>query len=216
MPDLIIIHKDATDLNIDVVAEIDTFELIRRCTGNEIPLPEFLRERPLMAVANTIAGYLTDEALPVEFGRLEPSGDVFNSFNDQTDLNRVFQGQFYAPEGTGGDYAWGPNVYLAVEISMGGDPRGAYSETVAYACPYPGECGILDWVLGWNVTDAAGEPLDYPSRCGAIGYANHPTSSLASCLDSPAVEWCEDRQAFRATLDGEPVYLTPYHTAEAR
>lgn len=135
---------------------------------------------------------------------------VDNVFNYEQDFSDVFQFQAFRPADDT-DWFYADDVYIAVEVHHGGDPRGNYGRVRLYRVDSLADTGFLDWVLGWVVTYSDGTEVPLNGRF-SIGYASHPLYELLDHLKDGKLVWSEKRQCFVGvyTIDGRYVECRPY------
>lgn len=217
--DLIIIDKSYIDCTA-----INTEKWLTVVLGDEIELVELNeygdKKYPFLSRINDV-GHLMWEA-PAIRGLIEAETGVDyeftmieNVYNHENDFSDVFQYVIFHPKGE--DYLYCDNVYVAVEISLGGDPRGAYGRIRLYQSEDLADHGFFDWMIGWAVIyEDTGEPVPENERFSQ-GYSSNPYYEMAEHLakregrpfDVDAT-WNEERSCFRAVYqDGRPVNLYP-------
>ena len=133
-----------------------------------------------------------------------------NVYNHENDFDRVFTFTVYAPQDTD-EWFYARDVFVAVTLHNGGDPRGNYGATRLYRIDSPAESGFLDWVIGWHA-----DPDTIPNGCEidferfAVGSSSSPTSELWKAFETDRGMWrggafyhwtCEDDAE-----TGEPIY----------
>ncbi len=135
---------------------------------------------------------------------------IANTYNGPNDLSSEFQWQVFYPSDSG-DHYWSNEVYVAVEVHLGGDVRGNYGRVRLYGpIDNLAETGFFDMSLGWYVLDSEGEDVQRVNDEVCVGYSSEPTSHLESLLDEgcePA--WCEEKKAFRVLIDEEICFASP-------
>ena len=111
-------------------------------------------------------------------------------------------------------------MYVLVEVHQGGDVRGNYGAWRIYKLEEgwgnsPAECGFIDWVVGWSVSDTAGEPIEHLNDSLGIGYSSSPTCEAEDILDG-SIQWSDADGGFLVEYDGDTVVIHPYTSAEYR
>jgi hypothetical protein len=125
-----------------------------------------------------------------------------NTYNSANDFCSNFIFQAFTTSDTEDKWYWQDDVYIAIQVHLGGDVRGNYGDTRLYKLPpYCTEKGLFDWVLEVEVIDSEGESLGKLN----VGYSSHPLSCIDDSFDS--VEWSTDEEAYVATLGEETFTL---------
>lgn len=162
-----------------------------------------------------------------------PATDIGNVYNNENDFSNVFQFQPWVPmreasqhtktgEWYCDEWYYRDDVFMAVEIHLGGDVRGNYG-TVELRGPVNNlsEAGFLDWKLGWYVTAYCAKEGRHTVESADVdgeflqGYHACPTYQLSNSLkDTP--RWSESRDCFVGVMDGRFVDIHPdYHVEGA-
>ena len=130
-----------------------------------------------------------------------------NVYNHEQDFESVFTFTAYAPINTD-EWYYADDVYIAVSVHRGGDPRGNYAPASIYRVDCPEESGFFEWMIGWTIRDLEGNDLDPEGKFNA-GYSQNPTCSLESELelDDDTDHWTNGK--FHSTLAGTRVICTP-------
>jgi hypothetical protein len=129
-----------------------------------------------------------------------------NVYNNEQDFSAIFTFTVFGPEDSA-DWIWSDeDLIVAVCLHRGGDARGNYGGPQIYRASNLAECGFLEWKLGFAVYSPDGENLDEDGRFSA-GYSACPSSELENALDSDSGSWLDGE--YHATIDGEPVVITP-------
>ena len=150
-----------------------------------------------------------------------------NTYNSENDLSAELNLTIYGPD-ENCDWCWADDIYVAICVHQGGDPRGNYGGVRIYRVDNLAENGFLDWVLGWHVetADLSGVQQDdlgkkdlegltwavddnLTERCSP-GYAGLPSSELyKETTNNDDCYWFEGSAYL---TDGETVWkATPYH-----
>lgn len=132
-----------------------------------------------------------------------------NTYNQENDLDSFAVITVYADINCP-DWCWRRDVFVAVEIGSGGDPRySAYAPARIYCLEDGciGDTGFLEWRLGYwcePICDRYDETLidSINDRLGC-GYSGYPYGELESFLEAKPI-WSESRQAFVGRLEGIP------------
>lgn len=152
-----------------------------------------------------------------------------NTCNSENTFDREWIFSIYGPAGA--DWCWEHDVYVAVTLHNGGDPRGNYGATKLYRADSLGEIGFLDWVHGWSVRrfngfddveleDLTAEQANQilaeaesddrlNNRC-CPGYSSYPAGELSrESTESDSCIW-HNGQAILKTDNGW-IIAEPYH-----
>ncbi len=132
-----------------------------------------------------------------------------NTYNQENDLDSFAVITVYADINCP-DWCWRRDVFVAVEIGSGGDPRySSYSPARIYRLEDDciGDTGFLEWRLGYwcePICDRYDETLidSINDRLGC-GYSSYPYGELESFLEAKPI-WSESRKAFVGRLEGVP------------
>lgn len=203
MPNLLQINKQHPDC-----CSINLEEHLEQTLGQPIKLPPTLGDRlsddwanqceeDLLALFELITGVQYEQA------------HRDNSYNQDSDLDSFMVWTVYAPVGCA-DWCWQRDLFVVVEIGAGGDPRYcSYGPAKVYRLDDVclGDCGFLDWRLGWWLEPVAGgydrDLLDnLNDRCSS-SYSSSPYCELEGSLYAPPV-WNDRRQCFLARPRGIP------------
>lgn len=190
---------------------IDTEVWLERVLGTEVlcggDLEETISHKWLVQ-----AEYDILEAIENVEGVRYKRTDVDNVYNNENDFSSVFQWQVFYPENAS-DWIYADNVYVAIEVHLGGDVRGNYGRVRLYKVDCLAESGFLDWCLGWSVNYADGTGVEENDRF-SIGYASHPFYEMQNHLKGgykAKILWSEKRNCFVSTYqDGRFVELHPH------
>ena len=140
-----------------------------------------------------------------------------NTFNGENDLDTFFVWTVYADTACP-DWVWRRDVFVAVEMGFGGDPRySAYGPAQIFRLEDVclGDTGFLDVVLGWWATpiDERYDPqlIDSQTDRIGLGYSSHPYYELERMLYAAPI-WSERHKAFLGRFRNTPypVKLLPY------
>ena len=159
-----------------------------------------------------------------------------NAYNNENDFSNVFNFTVLGTEEQRDEWYYKDDIFVAVRVHLGGDPRGNYGATRLYRTDNLAE-GFLDWTVGWDVEswDMSDTSLaDYETEgiddkfisewCGdntllerdeeisercSIGYASSPTSKLYSQVGGERCFW-HDGSAY-IIHDSVLYRCTPYH-----
>lgn len=193
------------DRNFWDCTSINTEEWIAKVLGK--PLDYECDGRWLSEQKYKILEFIENDSGGVMYTKTE----VDNVYNYEQNFSSVFQWQIFYPTGER-DYMYCDDVYVAIEAHQGGDVRGNYGAVQLYRADYLADSGFFDWVIGWSVNYANGEPVEQNDRFG-IGYASNPTCELQDHLKDSyrtKVQWSEKRQCFVAPYEnGRFVELHP-------
>ena len=139
-----------------------------------------------------------------------------NTYNQENDLDSFAVITVYADISCP-DWCWRRDVFVAVEIGGGGDPRySSYSPARIYRLEDGciGDTGFLEWRLGYwcePICDRYDETLidSINDRLGC-GYSSYPYGELESFLEAKPI-WSDKRGAFIGKLEGIsfPVRILP-------
>lgn len=138
-----------------------------------------------------------------------------NTYNHEQDLTAQVVFSVFAPV-SAADWCYCSDVFVVVELHLGGDVRGNYGPAQVYRVDNIAETGFFDWCLGWHVApvNPAHDPgaLERINDRIGIGYSSHPSSELERLImpnSTPA--WSEKRGSWVAMLTDypAPVLLTP-------
>lgn len=125
-----------------------------------------------------------------------------NTYNTENDLSGFLVFTVYAPIGCA-DWCWQHDVFVAVEVGAGGDPRYcAYSPARIYRLDDTtiGDCSFLDWHLGWWI-----EPISDRYDRADLDSLNDRCSSCYS--SSPYYELTEQTYAEPIWNESRGCYL---------
>lgn len=203
MSDLTNIDKQFPDCTA-----INTEAWLKAVLGDEVEIGteefrEDLSNHWLVRLEDEILATLTDET-----GLEYKCTELDNVYNNDNDFSSVFQWQVFYPEDES-DWYYAHDVYVAIEVHLGGDVRGNYGRVRLYRADCLAEAGFLDWVIGWDVRYSNGDEVP-ENDCFSIGYSNHPYYQMEQHLKSP-LKWSEKRQCFVGVYeDGRFVECRPY------
>lgn len=132
-----------------------------------------------------------------------------NTYNQENDLDSFAVITVYADTSCP-DWCWRRDVFVAVEIGGGGDPRySPYSPARIYRLEDGciGDTGFLEWRLGYwcePICNRYDETLidSINDRLGC-GYSNYPYGELELFLEAKPI-WSDKRGAFIGKLEGIP------------
>lgn len=132
-----------------------------------------------------------------------------NTYNQENDLDSFAVVTVFADVSCP-DWRWRRDVFVAVEIGSGGDPRySAYAPAQIYRLEDSclGDTGFLEWRLGYwcdPISDRYDESLldSINDRLGC-SYSSYPYGELESFLEASPV-WNDRRGAFIGKLEGIP------------
>lgn len=125
-----------------------------------------------------------------------------NTYNTENDLSGYLVFTVYAPVGCA-DWLWHRDVFVAVEIGAGGDPRYcAYSPARIYRLDglTLGDCSFLEWRLGWWL-----EPISDRYDRADLDWLNDRCSSCYS--DSPYYQLTNETYAEPIWNESRGCYL---------
>ena len=124
-----------------------------------------------------------------------------NTYNSETDLSGYLVYTVYAPIGCR-DWIWTPDVFVAVELGAGGDPRYcAYSGAKVYRLDDTtlGDCNFFEVTLGWwlePIRDTYDpQPIDWLNDRISCGYSSSPYYELESNTYAKPI-WNESRGCY--------------------
>jgi hypothetical protein len=195
-------YLDGSTINLE--------EHLRETLGEPIKLPEAISSLLEEHWANS------DEVEPNLLSLFElMTGSEYqqvwrdNTYNTENDLDSFAVVTVYADTSCP-DWCWRRDVFVAVEIGAGGDPRySSYSPARIYRLDDGciGDTGFLEWRLGYwcePISDRYDEALidSINDRLGC-GYSSYPYGELESFLESVPI-WSESRKAFVGKLEGIP------------
>lgn len=124
-----------------------------------------------------------------------------NTYNTENDLSGFLVFTVYAPVGCA-DWCWQRDVFVAVEIGAGGDPRYcAYSGAKIYHLDGVtlGDCNFFETTLGWwlePIRDTYDpQPIDWLNDRISCGYSDSPYYELESNTYAKPI-WSESRGCY--------------------
>lgn len=187
---------------------IDTEEWLARVLGDEVMAGGSL-EKAMQGKWLKQCDDLILDAIQNHEERAYTCTSVDNVYNNENDFSSVFQWQVFYPRDTRSDWFYADDVYVAIEVHEGGDMRCNYGRVRLYRVDSLVDSGFLDWVLGWQVNYANGEPVPENDRF-CIGYASHPFYEMREHLKTD-LRWSEKRNCFVGVYqDGRCVEAHPY------
>lgn len=125
-----------------------------------------------------------------------------NTYNTENDLSGFLVFTVYAPVGCA-DWIWHRDVFVAVEVGAGGDPRYCgYSPARIYRLDDTtiGDCNFLEWRLGWWL-----EPISDRYDRADLDWLNDRCSSCYS--DSPYYQLTKETYAEPIWSESRGCYL---------
>lgn len=199
VPKLTAVHLDK---HYPECCTIDLEFLISQTLGQPIKLPEAIETLCAKHWANS------DEVEPNLLALFElitgtPYEQVArdNTYNCENDLDRFMVFTIYAPVGYA-DWCWTRDVFVAVEIGVGGDPRYcAYSPAQIYRLDDTtvADCGFLDVTLGWWLEPISDRyeraELDRLNDECSSCYSNSPYFHLTEATYAAPI-WSESRGCY--------------------
>lgn len=211
LPDGVIINKRYPDC-----CELDVTHHIRESLGEPLALPSCIEDKltdhwaadcesDILALFKLMTG--------VDYVRVRRD----NTYNNESDLSSFYVYTIYA-DVSAPDWVWRRDIFVAVEIGSGGDPRYcSYGAAKIYRLEDTsiGDSGFLDWKLGWYAQPISDryeqESLDSYNDRICIGYASSPYCELTNLLYAPPV-WCERRESYVGRFKGSkfPAVMLPY------
>ena len=189
---------------------INLEEHLRETLGEPISLPECIENLLGQHWANS------EEAEPNLLSLFElMTGSEYsqvwrdNTYNQENDLDSFAVITVYADTSCP-DWCWRRDVFVAVEIGGGGDPRySPYSPARIYRLEdcCIGDTGFLEWRLGYwcePICNRYDETLidSINDRLGC-GYSSYTYGELESFLEAKPI-WSDKRGAFIGKLEGIP------------
>jgi hypothetical protein len=124
-----------------------------------------------------------------------------NTYNSENDLSSFLVFTVYAPIGCR-DWVWERDVFVAVEMGAGGDPRYCgYSGAQIYRLEDDtlGDCNFLETTLGWwlePIRDTYNpQPIDWLNDRISCGYSSSPYYELESNTYAKPI-WSESRGCY--------------------
>jgi hypothetical protein len=200
MTDTIKIDRKATYL-CDA-ANIDTKAFLKATLGREVTdiLTDEIREGWMLSSTDEIIEILGDRT-----EREYALAVTENVYNCENDFSNVFQFSVFTPvdADSGGDWYYCDDVYIAVEVHIGGDVRGNYGPVRLYEAENLADKGFLDWMIGWDVEDTEGERIERMSEECSPGYSSNPGCRLAEIMGTETVENVEGTDTFRIVKEFE-------------
>lgn len=124
-----------------------------------------------------------------------------NTYNNESDLDSFYVWTVYAPIDCP-DWCWQRDVFVAVEMGSGGDPRYCgYSGARIYRLEDDtlGDCNFLETTLGWwlePIRDTYDpQPIDWLNDRISVGYSSSPYYELESNTYFKPI-WSESRGCY--------------------
>lgn len=194
------------DQDIIESCTLDTEEHIRSALGEPIRLTDRLQDKLSESYMRGCGGDILN-FIEAREGRAYELATDGNSFNSETDLSVAFRFTVYLPEGSS-DWIWTRGAYVVIEVSKGGDPRGAYHDAQIYhyeGCL--GDSGLLSWQLDWWAFPVRNEPVLHEDKDLAAvnehlftGYSSYPLAEIGKlCSTSPV--WSDKFQGWICRFD---------------
>ena len=187
MQDLIIYDKHFPECTA-----IDTETWLTKTLGEPIELPDAVHNADWSDEAQEIITFLSEKTETVY-----QSVTRDNVYNHGNSFSSIFVYELFAPvESKCFEWSYADNIYVSINVHLGGDARVNYGITRLYKISCIGETNFFDWSIGWRLYTLAGDFLEQLSEKTEQHYSSYPWGELTDIVHEKTIRWSDKYQCF--------------------
>ena len=169
---------------------INTEAWLTETLGKPIELPDAVHNAEWSDEAQEIVAFLADKTETVY-----QSITRENVYNHENSFSDIFVYEIFAPVDCG-DWIYTEDIYVSVNVHLGGDARLNYGRTRLYKIDCIGETNFFDWSIGFALYTLAGDFLEQLSGKTSNGYSSYPWGELTDVVHEKTIKWSDKYQCF--------------------